>query len=232
MKIFFYLFIFFFSCHVHGVSLNSHYEAHGMNMVLLTADIRTVLDKNTYFIETKAKSKGLLSLFIHPETIFQTQGKFFKSGLKVTDSVMKIKSGKEVEVVRQNFDKKPTYVDYQSILIHLMNTTSKSNQTLFVSDGKRDMQVDITYQGIHSLERIHSELSGEADAYSVRIRILNGKKKGWFFKRMQEEKESPLWLYMKKNKDTDKNELVLSTFDTGVLGRLYIIRKETNHAKN
>ncbi|MBQ9089803.1 MAG: hypothetical protein IJY58_02010 [Alphaproteobacteria bacterium] len=232
MKIFFYLIIFFFSFQAYAVSFKSRYEAQGMNMVLLSADIDTVLTNDTYYIETKAKSKGILSLFIHPETIFQTQGRKTKSGLKVIDSVMKIKSGKEIEVIRQNFDKKTDFIDYQSVLVYLMKLSVPSNQKLFVSDGKRDMQVDVMYQGKQVLSDVHQDLTGEADAYSVRIKILSGKKKGWFFKRMQEEKKSPLWLYMKKNEKTGQNELVLSTFDTGILGRLYIIQKETEYEKN
>lgn len=232
MKTFFCILFCFFSFTASAVSFESTYEARGLNMVLLSANMSVDMNDKAYAINTHSYSRGILSLFIDAETIFQTQGLFKKDGLQVIDSVMKNKSGKKIKTTRQNFEDKLNYLDYQSVLIELMRLPKEESHTFLISDGKRDMKAVLTYEGVHSLSEIDSTLTGTADAYSVRIEVIAGKKKGWFFERMKESKKSPLWLYLQNDDTIGEKTLVAGVFDTGVLGKLYIVRKEMKNVQN
>lgn len=232
MKTFFYALFCFFSLPAFAVSFDSVYEAKGLNMTLLSADMSIVSDNSSYAIETHSYARGILSLFIDSETIFQTKGLYQKEDLKVLDSVMKNKNDGKIRTTRQNFEEKAGYIDYQSALIELMRLTDEKTQTFLIADGKRDMEVVLTYEGEKDLSLLDSSLSGTAQAYSVRVTVIAGKKKGWFFKRMREAKESPLWLYLQNDESVGGKTLVAGTFDTGILGKLHIIRKELKNVQN
>ncbi len=232
MKTFFCILVIFFSSVAHALSFDAVYEAQGLNMTLLSANMAVQIDKSNYRIQTDAQALGILSLFIHQKTVFQTIGTIGDNKLTVIDSVMQTRSGKRIETTRQNFKDKINYIDYQSVLIELIRFNNYKNHTLFLSDGKRDMRVTLTAEGKKELSQIYPTLQGKAQAYSVRIDVIGGKKKGGFFERMREAETSPLWLYMQPNEQTGEKMLVLSTFDTGVIGSLYIILKEVKNVKN
>lgn len=230
MKVFFTFFLIFFTIPVFASHYQAKYVATGLGMDLLTADMMIDMTDTDYAIQTNSVAKGILSLFIHSKTAFYTKGKIQKNKLTVLESLMKNTDGKKTDKTIWNFAEKKDFIDYQSVLIYLMRLQKSGTQTVQVSDGKRDMLVTLTDEGKRNLAQIHPDLSGEGQAYSVRIKITGGKKSGWFFKRIQEEKISPMWLYMQK--EENEYSLVLSTFDTGVIGQLYIIRKEFKNEKN
>lgn len=230
MKVFFALFMIFFTIPVLATQYQVKYVATGLGMDLLTADMVIDMTNTDYTIQTNSVAKGILSLFIHNKTAFYTKGKIEGSRLTVLESSMKNTDGKKTDKTILNFDEKQGFIDYQSVLIHLMRLQKNGTQAIRVTDGKRDMLITLTDEGQRNLTQIHPDLSGEGQAYSVRIKITGGKKSGWFFKRIQEEKISPMWLYMQK--EENGHSLVLSTFDTGVIGQLYIIRKEFKNEKN
>ncbi len=232
MKILFCILCIFFSTLVQGATYNAVYEAQGLNMTLLSADMKLTIDDNTYAMRTTAEAQGILAMFIHQNTIFDTTGKITSNGLRITDSMMQTRSGKQIKTVRPNLKDKPDYIDYQSVLIELINMENVKEKTLMISDGKRDMRATLTYEGERELPKIYPSLSGNAEVWSVRIDVISGKKKGWFFERLRESQVSPLRLYMQPSELTGKKMLVLSTFDTGVLGSLYIVLKEFKNAEN
>ena len=230
--ILFCFFSFLMSEAVCAKSFESTYEAQGMNMVLLSADISIETNQTGYMINTHSYARGILSLFIDSETIFQTRGKFEQNRLKIIDSVMKNKKRKYIRTTQQNFNEKQGFIDYQSILIELMRLSDVQSHTFYVSDGKRDMRITLTYEGKRDLSEINSGLTGQADAYSVQIDVIAGKKKGWFFERMRESQKSPLRLYMQADEQIGEKTLIAATFDTGVIGKLYIVRKELKNVQN
>ncbi len=215
-----------------AVSFEAVYEAQGLNMKLLSADMSVSIDKTSYSIQTDARARGILSLFIHQNTLFKTSGEIIDNKLHVMDSMMQTRSGKRIETTRQNFKEKINYIDYQSVLIELMQNINSQNHVVFVSDGKRDMRITLTAEGEKKLSEIYPAMPGKAEAYSVQIEVVGGKKKGWFFERMRTAQKSPLWLYMQPNAKTGEKMLVLSTFDTGVIGSLYIVLKEIKNVEN
>lgn len=230
MKVFFTFFVIFFTIPVLAIQYQSKYVATGLGMDLLTADMMIDMTNTDYTIQTNSVAKGILSLFIHSKTAFYTKGKIQGSRLTVLESSMKNTDGKKTDKTVWNFAEKQDFIDYQSVLIHLMRLQKNGTQTVQVSDGKRDMLITLTDEGERNLAEIYPQLSGNVQAYSVRIKITGGKKSGWFFKRIQEEKISPMWLYMQK--EENMHSLVLSTFDTGIIGQLYIIRKEFKNEEN
>ncbi len=221
MKILFLLFCIFLSFHSHGAS----YHAYGLKMRLLSADIDIMQHDSKYEIKTQSKARGMLSLFIHAQSIFNTSGTINNDILTVQQFFMQNKDKKNTETVHVDFTQKPGFMDYQSALLHLMRQQTHQTQELLVSDGKRDMKITFLYEGAVDLAPIYKNQTGIGQAYSVRIDILQGKKSGWFFKRVNQGEKSPLTLYFKDN------QLALASFDTGVLGTLYIV-KEAQDDKN
>ncbi len=232
MKTFFCILCVFFSCLAHAVSFDAMYEAEGLNMTLLSADMSVKLNDTDYTIQTNAAARGILSLFIHENTIFKTIGTISDNQLRVSDSMMQTRSGKQIKTVHQNFKDKVNYIDYQSVLIELILKSFDKNYILYISDGKRDMRVTLIPEGEIELSEIYPLLQGKAETYSVQIEVVAGKKKGWFFERMRTAKKSPLRLYMQPNDAIGRKMLVLSTFDTGVIGSLYIVLKEIKNVEN
>lgn len=200
------------------------YRAVGLNMPLLEAVINLKEDAEAYTINTRADAKGLLALFIHAQTIFETKGYMRGDSFVISESVMKTKDKKQIVRIPQNFADKEGYMDYQTLLLHLRRNQEKQTHSVLVSDGKRDMRITLLYEGQKELSVVYKGLSGLADKWSVRIEILSGKKKGWFFERMGQGKESPLSLYMQETADGLK-ELVLGVFDTGIIGELFIVKE-------
>ena len=229
MKIFFYVFCVFFvwTSPVNAETMNAVYRAEGLKIPLLSGYINMNLTKNDYHLETSAVAKGLLAAFIHAQTVFETKGKIEGDTLTVLDSSMKMKDGKTIETTRPNFENKKGYLDYQSLLLHLMRQKEKKTHSVLVSDGKRDMEIRLLYGGEKELSSVYKGLSGTAENWSVRIKILSGKKKGWFFKRINEDTHSPLQLYFVS--EGNHKSLMLGTFDTGVVGKLYIVREKVTH---
>lgn len=229
MKIFFYVFCFFFvwTSSVNAESINAVYRAEGLNIPLLSGYINMNLTEKDYHLETSAVAKGLLAVFVHAQTVFETKGKIEGDTLTILDSSMKMKDGKTIETIRPNFQNKKGYLDYQSLLLHLMKLKEKKTHSVLVSDGKRDMEIQLLYGGEKDLSSVYEKLSGKAENWSVRIKILSGKKKGWFFKRINEDVHSPLQLYLIPEKD--QKSLILGTFDTGVVGKLYIVREKVTY---
>lgn len=232
MKIFSYVLCVLFLCNswnksVHAETATAVYRAEGLNITLLSSQISLDLSDTDYKIETTAVAQGILALFIHAQTVFETTGKIKGDSLKITDSVMKLKDNHSIEVKRPSFADKPEYIDYQSLLVHLMRLKTKQTHSVLVSDGKRDMEIQLIYGGEKELSSVYKKLNGKAENWSVRIKVLNGKKKGWFFKRINEEIQSPLQLYFLS--ENQHRSLILGTFDTGVVGKLFIVREQISH---
>lgn len=207
----------------HALETSAVYRAEGLNMVLLEAKMDLKADEQAYDIHTKATAKGVLALFIHAQTEFETKGRIVDEEIQVDESVMKTKDNKKIVRIPQNFTDKPEYLDYQSLLLHLLRIKEPETHTVLASDGKRDMRITLIYDGQKELSSVYKRLKGSAHKWSVRIDVIGGKKNGWFFERMREGASSPLSLYIKENEQGEKS-LVLGVFDTGVIGQLFVVK--------
>ncbi len=223
MKIIFLLLLFFFSSPVLAVVYQLDYSAYGMGLNLLSARIDIDLTPQKATLQTVSQTRGMLSFFLDSKTQFDTTVKINKNQYIIEQSSMiNIKNKKPVRTV-WNFEEKQNFIDYQTILAAMMHEKVKGeNHSFLVSDGKRDMNITLMYQGVVELPPNDKMFfAGKAEKYDVSVDILSGKKKGWFFQRMKEH-PGALSLYFARIESYDNPILVLGTFDTGVLGNISI----------
>lgn len=229
MKIIFLLLLFFFSYPVGAVIYQLDYNAYGMGLNLLSARIDVDLTPQKTTLQTISQTRGMLSFFLDSKTQFNTSAKINKDQYIIEQSSMiNIKKETPVRTV-WNFEEKQNFIDYQTILAAMMHERVKGkNRSFLVSDGKRDMNIRLAYQGaVELLPNDKTFFEGMAEKYDVSVDILSGKKKGWFFQRMKEH-PGALSLYFARIEPYENPILVLGTFDTGVLGNISIYLSQIN----
>ncbi len=231
MKILFLCCALFFAGRVQA-SFDAIYQTYGAGMNLLSADMKVVLTGDNYSIQTSSQTKGILSWFLDAKNVFKTTGLIKGNQYRnITYSMAGLDDGKWEETA-VNFDEKPGFIDYQTIMLWLMRLSVPTTQVMDVADSKRDIQMTWVYEGQNSVPfREGCLYQGVADTYALRLKVTAGKKRGWFFKKVQESVKSPFRLYFATTNGV-KNMLVFSTFDTGVVGTLDICLEEIKHDEN
>ena len=199
--------------------LTATYQAYAMGLNLLEATMQVSEAPETYTIQTATQTKGLLGLFMDSRQRFFTQGR--KDSFTPVYSMMTRKGNERII----DFSNYPEHFDYQAVVWALMKQQPPVPPTLTytVWDGKRVLLLTFTYLGKEQLPPSDAPFQGSADKYTLRIDILAGKKKGWFFERMGRKENPPLRLWFQSTKADQRSLLVRGEFDTALFGTITIL---------
>ncbi len=196
------------------------YRAEGAGMHLLNAESVLRVSKGSFEMTTTAETTGLLSFFVPAETVFQTEGKIKKTGLVPTFSKQTSRSGRDRKERQIRLTGKT--LDYQTALLTLLAQETPASRVFFISDGRRTLEAAFQFEGIVNQTQAPF-LAVEAAHYTLTLKILAGKKGGWFFNRMGDEENPPLHLYISRHLETGARVLSAVEFQTALFGRIRIL---------
>ena len=229
MKIFFLcLCAFLFSVSVRAETF--YYRASGAGMHLMDAAVEYTATSKEYQVRLTTKTRGLLSFLVDSQSVFFSRGVWNGDEPVVVDSYMEISNGDRIKRRVLAFHDKEKQLDYPSVFMHRLVTSSPEAQTYTVFDGKRTLRVTFRYEGDVSGTDIDNPTYPRVHHYTVTVDIVSGKKKGWFFNRMKDKSAPPLHLYFSDPDSlTGRQKLVYAAFDTALFGQITI--RETVDAK-
>ncbi len=221
MKTLFLCFLILFIA-VPGSSKTLSYQATGAGMHLLDADITYDEPNPNYTIRMKSETRGLLSFLLGGSADFLSQGTYQNNNWTIQSSQSKTISGRKVKNRHLDFSDKPDTLDYPVLFLDTLMPREVGTRSYTVFDGRRTMSVLFSYQGKVNPETLDLPLGSYLDYYTVSVRVISGKRGGWFFNRMSDEKESPLHLYFQPKEGEDISSLVYAAFDTAILGQIIV----------
>ncbi len=226
MKPFFYTFLIglMMSCSVLAAQTIAEYEARGAGMRLMSGTMMLDEDKHTVSIETKTQTRGLLSVLLDARTTLLSEAvKQPNSHPVMKKSSMESVGRRKIKTRTPDFSDKPEMLDYQTAVFDLMTQPAPQNRQYIVFDGKRKMKFSFNYQGIKDVNLSESLIySGPVDYYTLYIEVLEGKKNGWFFKRVKNKNNPPLHLYFAHLENEPYKRLVRAEFETTLFGTISI----------
>ncbi|MBR5130269.1 MAG: DUF3108 domain-containing protein [Alphaproteobacteria bacterium] len=225
MKHIFLFFVLILFCvlnrQVYGVSL--HYNAHGAGMHLMNANMNLDVSKNDFRIKSTAKTNGLLKMILDARSNFYSSGKTLNNQFVINNSYIEALSKNKSKKRDVNLKDKPNFMDYQTALLHVMYFSEPQDKTFQVFDGKRELSLTFKYIGQEILLPIPEMMySGISDYYTLTISITKGKKKGWFFNRMDDKDNPPLHLYFASIDGINHKVMVKGVFNTSLFGEINI----------
>ena len=198
------------------------YRATGAGMHLLDAEIVYEEPNPNYTIRMKSETRGLLSFLLGGSADFFSQGTYQNKNWTILSSQSKTVSGRKVKDRRLDFSDKPDTLDYSSLFLDTLMLREPGTRLYTVFDGRRTMTVLFSYQGKVDPKVLDLPSETPLDYYTVSVEIISGKKGGWFFNRMSNQKESPLHIYFKSQGERSPSSLVYAAFDTAILGQIVI----------
>lgn len=198
------------------------YQATAAGMHLLDADITYDEPNPNYTIRMTSETKGLLSFLLGGSADFFSQGTYQNKNWTILSSQSKTMSGRKVKDRYLDFSDKPDTFDYPVLFLDALMSRELGTRSYTVFDGRRTMSVLFSYQGKINPETLDLPLGPYLDYYTVSVQIISGKRGGWFFNRMSDEKESPLHLYFQPKEGADISSLVYAAFDTAILGQITV----------
>lgn len=148
-------------------------------------------------ITTSSRARGLLGLFVNAKNIFKTEGVIREESFIPFSSFFFKGSEENMKTVRIETDEAQNIKDYQTAMLDMMRRVQENPcaGSQIVTDGKRTMRMTFTPLTIKE-EEISEEDKALAPVSfkkcALKLDLLKGKKKGWFWTR--EEKE-PLILW-------------------------------------
>lgn len=221
MKLFFFVLCIFLGFCVHAEPLNILYKARGAGMHLMDARLEVRENTNgSYRLHSTAETRGLLNLLVGGKTVFTTIGKI-KNNQFVPDrfSIHSKTRKRNVE-----FTGSKGIIDYQTALWRMLNLKYPKTQSFTVDDGRRRMNLTFLYRGKKEITLNKEDIL--CDVYEITIRLISGKKGGWFFNRMGNESDPPLTFYMGKDPETGRYLLLKGTFDTALFGTITVTKTQ------
>ena len=226
MKIFFYVFLFgfLFSLPTYAGQITAVYNAYAAGMPIMSGVMEIKQEKESVFIQTKTKTRGMLSFLLDARTILTSQFLIQKNQLpQIQKSTMESVTKRKIKTRQVDFSDKPLALDYQTAVFDLMQQEIPTDKEYIVLDGKRKLKFNFIYQGIKEINSSKNLIySGPADYYTLTIEVLEGKKKGCFFKRVKNAHNPPLHLYFARINNEPQKRLVRAEFDTTLLGTIVI----------
>lgn len=226
MKIFFYAFLlgFGFCLSAQAAQTQAVYNAYAAGMPIMSGVMEIKPEQKSVFIQTKTKTRGVLSFLLDARTILTSQFMVQKNQLpQMQKSTMESLTKRKMKTRQVDFSDKPFALDYQTAVFDLMQQKVPTDKEYIVHDGKRKLKFNFNYQGIKEINSSKNLIySGPADYYTLTIEVLEGKKNGWFFKRVQNEDNPPLHLYFARLHNEPQKRLVRAEFDTTLLGTIVI----------
>lgn len=220
MKTFFYCCACFFILKTGWAAENLTYEATSGHIHLMDASLSVDQTPSAYHMQTDIQTMGFLSIFFDNKTTLKSHGKIDKNQFVVVDSYIKSITGDKVKTKFIPISDRGT-LDYQTILLDMMNIPYPYTKKYVAFDGKRTLAITFEYEG-----EVLSDVPGypgPLDVYRVSIEVISGKKKGWFFEQFQNDK-APLRIYFDRRQGP--NRIVKSEFKTPFLGRVDIRLKD------
>ena len=226
MKIFFYALLLgmTLSISVHATETRAIYNAYAAGMPIMSGIMKISPQKESVFIQTQTHTRGLLSFLLDAHTILTSRLTPQQNALPLMqESTMESLTKGKIKKRQVNFSDKPKTLDYQTAIFDLMQQSVPMDKEYVVFDGKRKLKFNFNYQGIKEIYSSKKTIySGPADYYTLNIEVLEGKKNGWFFKRVKDAKNPPLHLYFANIQGEKQKRLVRGEFDTTLLGTIVI----------
>lgn len=226
MKIFFYAFLtgLFFSVPARAVETMAVYNAYAAGMPIMSGVMEIKPEKESVFIQTKTYTRGLLSFLLDAHTILTSKFIPQNNSLpQMQESTMESVTKRKMKTRVVDFSDKPQALDYQTAVFDLMQQPVPANKEYIVHDGKRKLKFNFNYQGVEEINSTKNLMyDGPADYYTLNIEVLEGKKNGWFFKRVKDTDNPPLHLYFANVHGESQKRLVRGEFDTTLLGTIVI----------
>lgn len=226
MKLLFYIFLtvcFFCPDGQAGEQVQASYMARGAGMHLMDAEMVLARNNAEFQMTTRTKTRGLLSVLLDAKTTFISNGKIIDNQFIDTISLMNSLSGKKTKNRVVDLKNKSGFIDYQTAVLQMMFLPFPTDKSFKVYDGKRELLISFLYQGERKLlPNDYSDFGGVADYYLVTIEILAGRKKGWFFNRMDDKTAPPLKVYFASVPATAGKVLVRGDFDTSLFGTISV----------
>lgn len=198
------------------------YRATGAGMHLLDADITYTEPSPAYTIRMTSQTRGLLSLLAGAYTEFKSVGSYQNGRWQITSSESKTTSGRRVKTRTLDFTDKPDTLDYPALFLDNLLQSEPGTRQYTVFDGRRTMTVLFSYQGKVQPETLDLPSGDPLDYYTVSVDVIAGKKRGWFFNRMEDKEDSPLHIYFQPMGEREPAALVYAAFDTALLGQIVI----------
>lgn len=220
MKTFFCLCSYFFMLPSAFGAETLAYQATSGGMHLMDAALSFEQTPDAYRMQIDTETMGLFSLLFDNKTTLKSSGKIDKNQFIVSDSYIKSITGDKIKTKLVPISDRGT-LDYQTIVLDMMNLPAPSSKKYLAFDGKRTLAVTFTYMG----EQVSDmpDYPGMLDVYRVSIEVLSGKKKGWFFEQFQNDK-APLTVYFDRR--LGPNRVVKTEFRTPLLGQIDIQLKD------
>ena len=232
MKIFFYALLLgmSFSVSVYAAETRAVYNAYAAGMPIMSGVMEISPEKESVFIRTQTHTRGLLSFLLDARTILTSRLSLQKNALPLMqESTMESLTKRKIKTRQVDFSDKPKTLDYQTAVFDLMQQPVPMDKEYVVHDGKRKLKFNFNYQGIEEISSSKNSLySGPADYYTLNIEVLEGKKNGWFFKRVKDAENPPLHLYFANVQGENQKRLVRGEFDTTLLGTIVIYLSDLN----
>lgn len=223
MKLFFFVLCVFLGFCVQAEPFKVLYKARAAGMHLMDAELDVRENTNeSYQLYSMSETRGLLSLFVGEKTLFTTIGKIKNNQfIPAHFSIHSKKRQRNVE-----FTGYDDVIDYQTALWRMLALKHPKTQSFTVDDGRRRMNLTFLYRGKEEI--ILNKEDVLCDVYEVTLRLISGKKGGWFFNRMGNDSNPPLTFYMGKDSETGRYLLLKGIFDTAFFGPITItkIQKE------
>lgn len=191
------------------------YQAEGLGMTLLSGQLTLTEEQGKYTSLLETQSRGILSLLVDAKTQFFTTGRKTEHYVPISSYMVNTKNK---TVKKRSVDLSVKEVqDYQTAMLNLASLEKPTDTTYLISDGRRVMRVRFVFTGTQEAE----------DVYAVFVKIVSGKKTGWFFEQMAKE-ESPLRIYLGTDEATGRKILKKATFKTGIFGTvvIYLVKGE------
>ncbi len=197
----------------------ARYEARGAGMHLMDAVVEYQLQNPLYQIQITTQTRGILSVLLDAHTVFDAMGQK-KSDWQI-DRAKTVITGRKKKTRHLDFSDRAGQLDYATLLLDNLLAPQTDSRAYTVFDGKRTLRVTFAYQGQVDSSELNLMPHEKLAYYTVSVEVIAGKKKGWFFNRMEDKEDSPLHLYFRPNEDGEST-LVYAAFDTALLGQITI----------
>lgn len=218
MKLFFFLIGVFFACLVCAETMKVDYTARGAGMQLMRGTMVVEETSGSYRVVSTGRMSGLLGWLVGGEAVFDTFGRIGQNVFQ-PDFFRLMSRSRERTVT---FEADSATIDYQTALIRMLALQKPATRSFSVDDGRRRMNLSFLYRGKETVFIRGKDVL--CDVYDVTLRLVSGKKGGWFFNRMGNGNDPPLRFYMGVDPETGRYLLLKADFETALFGTITVTR--------
>lgn len=199
------------------------YRAYGRGFHIMDIETEYDLNKNDYAVLTHAQSKGPLNLFMK-----RTESYYYSAGRRRgADFIIDLSTTKKIQKKKElfnavDFTGTRDMLDYSTAVLKLITQARPHNTTIRLQDAKREMTATLTYQGTTTPDQKVKVQAKDWFFYTLSLTVNRGKTKGWFFRRLDNDKNPPVRLYFARVQDVPELVPVKIEMDSGFWGTIRV----------